>query len=84
MTVTKTPLSDLLTNPRIAVRICCITQVQALLPEYPHMQDLAMFFASDPLHREYISSSCHPVHGPQLGFHHPEGKTIIEFDDLEM
>lgn len=80
----KIPLSTILTNSRYAIKVTTIEQAKALIPDYFAMEDLEHFFSYVPGHREFVSSAVHPVRGPELVFCHPEGKQVVEFDDVEL
>lgn len=82
MTTTKIPLSDILRSEKYAIRITSAAQVEKLVPHYPGMADLEMFFATDPRHREFVGPTF-GTGGTGFYFCHPQGKEIIDFKDVE-
>lgn len=78
----KIPLSKILNSDRYAIRLTTAAQAKKLIPYYPRMDDLELFFQTHSTHAEYAG----PTHGPngsELYFCNPYGKEIVEFSDVE-
>ena len=84
MTATKIRVSDILKSERYAIKVENIEQVIKLIPECKILEDLELFFSTDPNHTEYIGTRHSLKKGFHLNFVHKENKVIIEFDDLEI
>jgi len=55
-----------------------------LVPIYKKFNDLELFFNNDPNHIEFVGSRHTMNKGFHLYFVHPQGKTVIDFDDIEI
>lgn len=84
MVAQKIKLSDILRSEKYAIRIRTLEQAKQLVPIYKKFDDLALFFKNDPNHTEFVGS----MHTMNKGFHlyfvHPQGKTIVDFEDVEI
>jgi len=84
MTSTKISVSDILKSERYAIKIESIEQILKLIPDYKFIDDMELFFSTDPYHTEYIGTRHSVKKGFHLCFVHKEDKTIIDFEDLEI
>ena len=82
MTSTKIPLTEILRSDAYAIKLTSAEQVQKLVPGYNRLDDMAFFFDADPMHREFVSPAF-GASGTGLFFCHPEGKEVIDFNDVE-
>lgn len=82
MTTTKIPLSEILRNNRIAIKVTSAAQVKKLVPDYPRIEDIELFFETDKRHKEFIGAA-YGANGSGFYFAHPEGKEIVDFEDVE-
>lgn len=78
MTPTKIPLSEILRTNRYAIKVTAAEQVKKLVPDYHRLDDMDVFFAVDPKHREFVATNSSVFY-----FSHPEGKEIIDYHDVE-
>jgi len=74
----KIPLSQILSNNKIAIKVTSAEQAKFLVPEYPHPEDLEMFFQLHSKHSEYVTAS-----GTGFYFQSPENKEVIDFEEVE-
>ncbi len=78
----KTPLSEVLRNNNYAIKITSADQVKKLVPGYDRLNDLELFFQTDKNHREFISGN-HGPEGSGFFFCHPQGKQILDYEEVE-
>lgn len=74
----KTPLSQILSNNKIAIKVTSAEQAKFLVPEYPHPEDLEMFFQLHKSHCEFVSPT-----GTGFYFMDPTDKKVIDFEEVE-
>lgn len=84
MTTTKLTVSDILKSDRYAIKATNIQQILKLIPDCKLIEDMELFFFTDPLHAEYIGTRHSVKRGFNLDFVHPEGKVVIDFEDIEI
>jgi len=81
---TKIKTSEILKSEKYAVRVTTLEQAKILVPMYKSFEDLELFFNNDPKHVEYVGARHTMNKKFHLYFVHKEGKTIIEFENLEI
>lgn len=84
MITQKVKISDILKSEKYAIKVTSLEQAKLLVPIYKKFDDLELFFKNDPNHREFIGSRHTMNKGFHLYFVHPSGKSIIDFEDVEM
>lgn len=84
MPITKIKTSEILKSEKYAICINTLEQAKQLVPLYKNFDDLELFFKNDPNHVEYVGARHTMNKGFHLYFVHKEGKTIIEFENLEI
>lgn len=84
MIAQKIKTSDILKSEKYAIRITNIKQANKLVPFFKRFDDLKMFFENDPKHAEYVGARHTMNKGFHLYFVNPDGKTILEFNDIEI
>lgn len=78
MSPTKTPLSQILSNNKIAIKVTSAEQAKFLVPDYRFHEDLEMFFQLHRAHKEYVTAN-----GTGFYFQSPDEKEIIDFEEVE-
>lgn len=78
ITNSKIPLSQILSNNKIAIKVTSAEQAKFLVPDYSHPEDLEMFFQLHKSHYEFVSAG-------ETGFYFqsPENKEVIDFEEVE-
>lgn len=72
------PLSQILSNDKISIKVTSAEQAKFLVPDYPHPEDLEMFFQLHKSHCEFVSPT-----GTGFYFQSPENKEVIDFEEVE-
>lgn len=80
----KIKTSEILKSEKYAVKVTSLEQAKKLVPIYKKFDDLELFFKNDPKHVEFVGSRHTMNKGFHLYFVHPQGKTIVDFDDIEI
>lgn len=84
MTQQKIKSSDILKSEKYVIKVTSLEQAKKLVPIYKKFDDLELFFKNDPNHREFVGAR----HTMNKGFHfyfvHPQGRTIVDFEDVEI
>lgn len=80
----KIKASDILKSEKYCVRVRKLEQAIRLVPMYKKFEDLELFFTNDPNHSEFVGARHTMNKGFHLYFVNPEGKTILEYDDIEI
>jgi hypothetical protein len=84
MITQKIKTSEILKSEKYAIRITTLEQAKRLVPIYKKFNDLKFFFENDKNHSEYIGMRFTMNKGFHLYFVHPEGKTIVEYEDIDI
>ena len=80
----KIKTSEILKSEKFAVKVTSLEQAKKLVPIYKKFDDLELFFKNDKNHIEFVGSRHTMNKGFHLYFVHPEGKTIVDFNDIEI
>ncbi len=80
----KIKTSEILKSEKYAVKVTSLEQAKKLVPIYKKFDDLALFFKNDPNHIEFVGARHTMNKGFHLYFVHPQGKTIVDFEDVEI
>lgn len=78
MNPNRIPLSQILQNNKIAIKVTSAEQAKILVPDYYYPEDLEMFFQLHHSHKEYVTAS-----GTGFYFQSPEDKEVIDFEEVE-
>lgn len=72
------PLSQILSNNKIAIKVTSAEQAKFLVPDYETPEDLEMFFQLHKSHYEFVTAS-------ETGFYFqdPTDKEVIDFEEVE-
>jgi hypothetical protein len=80
----KIKTSEILKSEKYAIKVTSLEQAKKLVPIYKKFDDLELFFKNDPNHREFVGAR----HTMNKGFHfyfvNPNGRTIVDFEDVEI
>lgn len=80
----KIKASDILKSEKYVIKVTSLEQAKQLVPIYKKFDDLALFFKNDPNHIEFVGARHTMNKGFHLYFVHPQGKMIIDFEDVEI
>lgn len=65
-----------------AIKVSNITEINWLIPKYPYLDDLRHLFDLDKNHSEFIGYEFTSKRGWTVGFVHPEGRKIHDFQSI--
>lgn len=84
MILQKIKASDILKSEKYVIKVTSLEQAKQLVPIYKKFDDLALFFKNDPNHIEFVGARHTMNKGFHLYFVHPQGKMIVDFEDVEI